>query len=77
MIWTGESARKHHIQISALGKEAKAMRIVTLLLVKIAILVRPGAGQGAAYRPEELCQWLHRLVKVLLVGHCTLEERAE
>ena len=48
------------------------MRIVTLLLVEIAVLVRPGAGQGAAYRPEELCQWLHRLVKKLLVGHCTL-----
>ena len=45
------------------------MRIVTLLLVEIAVFVRPGAGQGAAYRPEELCQWLHRMVKKLLVGH--------
>ena len=47
------------------------MRIVNLLLVEIAVLVRHGAGQGAAYRPEQLCQWLHRLVKKLLMGHCT------
>ena len=38
------------------------MRIVTLILVKIAILVDFGTGLGASYRPERLCQWLHRYV---------------
>ena len=43
-----------------------AMRIVTLILVKIAILVDFGTGLGASYRPERLCQWLQRSVNEYL-----------
>ena len=36
------------------------MRIVALIFVKIAMLVGSGTVEGASYRPERLCQWLHR-----------------